>query len=200
MTNEEFFNAYSKNAAVGLVGGTHFIDNSIKKFQRKITPDKKPSFFSHAFIISEKRIDDKWWIIESDLEFHRKQVKIGVQENRIDKYFDEKLFPNVALLNFNLSPEATKALITEGLNLVAERGKYSLREILGVLLSFTKENRDSENLLAQENSFFCSALVQHCYKAANVSFNEKVSLKHLTPEDIFNTSHIHSIEKIIRQK
>ncbi|MGZ3920211.1 MAG: hypothetical protein ACXVNM_07310 [Bacteroidia bacterium] len=199
MSNEEFFNAHAKSGAVCLVGGTHFIDRGIKKAQKKLTSTKQDSHFSHAFILSEKRIDGKWWLIESDLEIHSKQVKLGVQENRVDKYFDEKLFPNVAILNFNLSREATKTILTEGLNLVAGRGKYSLREILGVLLSFTTQNRSAENILAQENSFFCSALVQHCYKQVNVLFNENVSLKHLTPEDIFNTSRNHSIEKIIRE-
>ncbi len=200
MTNEEFFYSFAKTGSVGLVGGTHFIDRSIKKIQKKITPDKKPSLFSHAFIMSEKRIDDKWWIIESDLEFHTKQIKVGVQENRIDKYFDEKLYPNVVLLDFNLSAEQTKLILTEGLNLVNGRANYSMREIFGVLLSFSSEKRDKENVFARENSFICSAMVQHCYQRANLLFNKDVSLKHLTPQDIFTTTCQHSIEKLIREK
>lgn len=200
MTNEEFFSINARSGAVGLVGGTHFIDRTIQKAQKKITVNNTHSAFSHAFIFSEKRIDDKWWVIESDLEIHTKQVKLGVQENRIDKYFDEKQYPNIAILDFNLTPEATRAVISEGLNLVAGRGKYSLREILGVLFSFTKADRATENIFAQNNSFICSALVQHCYQKANINFNEGVSLKHITPEDIFNTKCIHNIQKIVREK
>ncbi len=200
MSNEEFFNTWSRPGSVCLVGGTHFIDRSIKKAQKKLTLDKKDSLFSHAFIISEKRVDEKWWLIESDLEIHTKQVKLGVQENRIDKYFDEKMFPNVAILDFKIPAEATRAILTEGLNLVAGRGKYSLREILGVIFSFSKTDRTTENIFAQDNSFICSSLVQHCYSKANLSFDESVSLKHITPEDIFSTKLPHSIEKIIREK
>lgn len=200
MTNEQFFEKYSGSACVGLVGGTHFIDRAIKNAQKKLTVNRKSSHFSHAFILSEKRSDGKWWLIESDLEFHRKQVRLGVQENRVDKYFDSSLFPNVAILDFKLTASQQQDILTEALNLVAGRGKYSLRETLGVLLSFSKEKRDNENLFAQENSFICSSLVQHCYHRAEIIFNETVSLKHITPEDIYATRKEHSVNKIIRQE
>lgn len=200
MSNEEFFNTHAGTARIGLVGSTHFIDKTIRKAQKKLTPDHRPSFFSHAFLFSEKRPDDKWWIIESDLEFHKKQMKLGVQENRIDKYFDEKLFPNVAVLNFELSTHAKREILTEALNLVAGRGTYSLREILGVLISFSKSNRNSENIFSQENSFICSSLVQHCYHKAGITLNEAVSLKHLTPQDIYASKHPHALYEIIREK
>ncbi|MCW3076692.1 MAG: hypothetical protein JWO32_1301 [Bacteroidetes bacterium] len=199
MTNEEFFNANAKSGAVCLVGGTHFIDRTIQKAQKKITVNKAQSAFSHAFIFSEQRIDTKWWVIESDLEIHAKQVKLGVQENRVDKYFDEKQYPNIAILDFNLSLHDTRTVISEGLNLVAGRGKYSLREILGVLFSFTRTDRAADNIFSQNNSYICSALVQHCYQKANINFNAGVSLKHITPEDIFATKHAHQVIKLIRE-
>jgi hypothetical protein len=200
MTNEQFFDTYAKSAAVCLVGGTAFIDKTIKKVQKKITPDQKHSLFSHAFLLSEKRSDDKWWLIESDLEFHRKQIKIGVQENRVEKYYDETLFPNIAILDFNLSKAMQKAVLAEGLNMVAGRANYSMREIFGVLLSFTQTERKNENKFSQENSFICSSLVQHCYNSANICFNPLVSLKHMTPQDIYTTKCVHTVHKIIREK
>jgi len=200
VTNEDFFNRFASPASIGLVGGTAFIDKTIIKAQKKITPDKKPALFSHAFLIGEKRMDDKWWVIESDLEFHRKQIKLGVQENRLDKYFDENLFPNVAILDFKLAPTEKKSIINEGLELVSGRAKYSLREILGVFLSFTKETRNTNNPFAQENSFICSALVQHCYSKANICFNNEVSLKHITPFDIYSTKLEHAAHKILREE
>jgi len=200
MTNEEFFEKFASPGAVGLVGGSALIDKGIKKAQKKITKNKQQSAFSHAFIIGEKRIDGKWWVIESDLEIHTKQVRLGVQENRLDKYYDDKMFPNLAILDFKLPVKACKAILTEGLDLVAARSKYSLREIFGVLLSFTKEERKNENVFSQKNSFICSSLVQHCYNKAGICFDSEVSLKHITPEDIFNTLCIHTSEKIIREK
>ena len=38
-------------------------------------------------------------MIESDLQVHRKHIQLGVQENRISKYFDEELYTNLAVLD-----------------------------------------------------------------------------------------------------
>jgi hypothetical protein len=189
MTNQEFFERYAGDGMVGLIGGTHFIDEAIKKAQRNITKDKKKSPFSHTFIIGEKRKDGKRWIIESDLEFHRKQMKIGVQENRIDKYFNEKTFPNVAVLDFKMSREHTDLILKESLELVANRATYSLREVLGILVSFGNDaKRKMENKFSHENAFVCSTFVQHVYAKAGIHFSSQVSLQNMTPDDIYTTA------------
>ena len=201
MSNQEFFEKFCIPGNIVLVGGSAFIDRSIKKAQKKITKNKKESLFSHAFVISNKRIDGKWWLIESDLEIHTKQIKLGVQENRIEKYYDEKMFPNVAILDFKLSENQIELILKEALDIVANRAKYSLREILGMLLSLKNETaRKSKNKFTQENSFVCSAFVQHCYLKAEINFNNSVSLKNITPEDIYSTEVFHTKQKIIRAK
>ncbi len=201
MNNEEFFDKYCAPGMVVLVGGSAFIDRSIKKAQKKITKNKTESLFSHAFLVSEKRIDGKWWVIESDLEIHRKQMRLGVQENRIEKYYDEKMYPNVAILDFKLQKKQIEMILKEALDIVSSRAKYSLREIFGVLFSFTSESeRKKDNRFSQENSFICSTFVQHCYHKAQINFNESVSLKNITPEDIYSTLVAHTKEKIIRGK
>lgn len=157
--------------------------------------------FSHAFIISEKRLDNHWWVIESDIEFHKKQIKLGVQENRIEKYFNETEYPNIAILNFNLNSTQTQLVLNEALNMVANRANYSLREIFGVLLSFTNtKERNKQNKFEQENSFICSSLVAHCYQTVNIDFNAAVSLKNTTPEDIYATTIPNSKHELIRLK
>ncbi len=201
MTNQEFFEQYSKPGMVGLVGGSAWIDQSIMNAQKAITESGKKSYFSHAFIVGEKRADNHIWILESDLEFHRKQVKLGVQENRIQKYFDEKDYPNVAVLDFNLNAAQVQQVLGEALNLVADRTHYSLREIMGVLLSFTnKRFRNKENILAQDKAYFCSAMVQKCYSVISLQFQKDVSLKHLAPDDIYRTTLPHQIKELIRSE
>ena len=86
MSNEDFFFFFFVSGAIGIVGGSSLFDKTIKKAQKNITSNEQDSLFSHDFLISEKRIDGKWWVIESDLEIHKKQIKLGVQENRIEKY------------------------------------------------------------------------------------------------------------------
>ena len=200
MKNQEFFEKFAGSGKVGLVGGSHFIDQGIKKVQKKITFNNKPSLFSHVFLVGEKRIDGKWWIIESDLEFHTKQIKLGVQENRIEKYYDEKMFPNVALLDFKLDKNKKEVIIKEALEIVSQRAEYSMREILGVLFSFSNKNeRQKENRFKKQNSFICSTFVQHCYSKIDFNLNPSVSAKNITPEDIFQTKLTHELHKLIRE-
>jgi hypothetical protein len=200
MTNPSFFEQHAKPGMVGLVGGSTWIDMSIRRAQKAITNLGEESNFSHAFIIGEKRADGHFWVFESDLEIHRKQMKLGVQENRLEKYFDENQFPNIALLDFDLSASQTQEVFSEALNLIANRTQYSIREIFGVLLSFTnKRFRSKENILAQDKSYFCSAMVQHCFAKVGTKFSTNVSLKHLAPDDIYSTGIKHKSFELIRK-
>lgn len=199
MTNREFFEIYAKPGNVGLVGGTALIDKGIRKAQKIITDNKQESFWSHAFIVNGKRQDGYSWIIESDLEFHSKQIKLGVQENRINKYHNEEEFPNVAILDFNLSDSAAEAVIGEALNLVALKTQYSIREVFGVLYNvINKQSRLKENIFKQQNSLFCSAFVQKCYQVVPLQFNNQITGSQLAPNDIYTTSLPKQLHEIIR--
>lgn len=201
MTNKEFFKEFAKPATIGLVGGSALIDKSIRKAQKFITPNKLESYWSHAFIVNEIRQDKEIWIIESDLEFHSKQIKLGVQENRISKYYDEIEYPNVAILNFNLSNIQIENIIGQALNLVALKTQYSIREVFGVLYNtFLSESRLNENKFKQNNSLFCSAFVQNCYNKINLNLNSKVNSSQLAPHDIYLSDLKFTLSEIIRAK
>ncbi len=200
LTNKQFVEKYAKPGCIGLVGADNVIDNSIKKAQKFITADGKFSLWSHAFMFSGIRQDGQWWIIESDLEFYKKQTRLGVQENRAEKYFDMKAVPNMAILDFGLNEKEQNKIITEGLNLVSSKTQYSISELVGVLFNFkNKADREGVNKLAKDNSLFCSAMVQHCYNKINISLADKVSLKNLAPEDIAATKRSHTQYRIVRK-
>jgi len=199
ISNKEFIETYAKPGCIGLVGADTVIDNSIKKMQKYITADGKQSLWSHAFLYSALREDGEWWIIESDLEIHAKKINLGVQENRAEKYFDEKVFPNLAILNFNLDEDKQKLIVGEGLNLVAAQTEYSIKEVFGTLYTLLKkESRGSKNKMAKENSYFCSAMVQHCYNKVKVNLSAGIDIKHSAPEDNANTQVHHTQYRIIR--
>lgn len=198
LSNKQFVEKYAKPGCIGLVGADNPIDNSIKKAQKFITADGKNSLWSHAFIFSGIRADGEWWIIESDLEFHFKQTRLGVQENRAEKYYDIKAVPNFAILDFDLDAKSQNKVIAEGLNLIVAKTQYSIREVFGALFNFkAKGGRAIENKLAQENSFFCSAMVQHCYSKLKIELADKISLKNLAPEDIATTKKSHTQYRIV---
>ncbi len=185
LSNEEFINKYAAPGFVGLVGGTATIDMAIRKAQKIFLRKQEKSLWSHAFLFSGRRIDGHHWVLESDIEIHRKQMRIGVQENRALKYFDAEKYPNLAIMDFGLTEEHTRLILSEGLDLVAGYTKYSLRELLGTMVATSKTGlRSKENILSREKSFYCSALVQHCYTKANILFHKDISIKNITPEDI----------------
>ncbi len=199
LTNEEFFKKHAAPGRVGLVGGSALIDKAIRKLQNPLVKDGGESLWSHAFLFSEKRIDECQWVIESDLDFRHKQTRLGVQENRINKYYDEKLFPNVAVLDFDLSDKKTKLVLTGALSLLSELTKYSVRELAGTLLAiYNPTLRSKKNLLSLNNTFYCSAMVQHCYSKAGIIFSEDIDIKNMTPEDIASTGIPHKRHVLTR--
>ncbi len=132
-------------------------------------------------------------MIESDIQIHRKHIQLGAQENRIAKYFDEKMFPTLAVLDFGLTENQTATLLREGLELVAGHERYSLRELIGTLIALRKpEWRAKENLLARERCVYCSAFVQQLFLRLGIDLVPGIAGKHTTPEDIFRTPAPHT--------
>ena len=91
---------------------------------------------THAFIFEGKRFDGREWVLESDLEYgHLKKIRLGVQENRLERMFDESDYQNCAVLDFNLTDAQVQTILAEALNVMARNTDYSLREIAGTLLA-----------------------------------------------------------------
>jgi hypothetical protein len=189
LSNREFLERHARSGRIGLSGGVTLIDKAICRAERHVHARKKWGAWSHAFLFQGERHDGHHWVIESDLQFHRRHISLGVQENRVSKYFDEKLYTTLAVLDFGLTEVQTSCLLREGLELVATRARYSLRELLGTLIALRRpELRGRDNLLARERSMYCSAFVQHLFRRAGFELAPGVVGKNTTPEDIAQTS------------
>lgn len=189
VSNEEFLKRYAKAGCVGLSGGTTLIDKAICRAQRHLDANANWGAWSHAFIFQGARLDGHHWVIESDLQVHRKHLQFGVQENRVSKYFDEGLYTNLAVLDFRLAESQIAGLLQYGLDLVANRARYSLRELAGTLLALHHPKlRNRENLLARESSMYCSAFVQYLFRTIGLDLAPGIDAKNTTPEDIARTA------------
>ncbi len=201
MSNREFLERYAGPGRVGLSGGLTLIDQAICRAERHIDSQARWGSWSHAFLFQGLRADGHHWIIESDLQVHRKHIQLGAQENRIAKYFDERLYTTLAVMDFGLSEEQVAGLVMEGLELVATRARYSLRELVGTLIALRRpELRGRSNLLARERSLYCSALVQHLFRKAGMDLVPGVDLKNTTPEDISRTATPHTAFWLERER
>jgi hypothetical protein len=201
LSNREFLERYARSGRIGLSGGVTLIDKAICRAERHVHGRKKWGAWSHAFLFEGERHDGHHWVIESDLQFHRRHISLGVQENRVSKYFDEKLYTTLAVLDFGLTAPQKSCLLREGLELVATRARYSLRELLGTLIALRHpELRGRDNLLARERSMYCSAFVQHLFRKAGLELAPGVVGKNTTPEDIAQTSIPHVTYLLAREQ
>jgi hypothetical protein len=200
LTNREFLERYACPGRIGLSGGVTLVDKAICRAERHIHGKKKWGAWSHAFLFQGERHDGHHWVIESDLQFHRRHISLGVQENRASKYFDEKLYTTLAVLDFGLTKTQTSCLLREGLELVATRARYSLRELVGTLIALRHpELRGRDNLLSRERSMYCSAFVQHLFRKTGLDLAPGVVGKNTTPEDIAQTSVPHVTYLLTRE-
>lgn len=200
LSNREFLELYARPGRIGLSGGITLIDKVICRAERHLDEREQWGCWSHAFLFQGQRPDGHHWVIESDLQVHRKHIQLGVQENRIAKYYDEEFYTSLAVLDFGLAETQIACLLREGLDLVANRARYSLRELFGTLIALKRPDlRRRENLLAREDSLYCSALVQHLFRKANLDLAPGVDLKNTTPEDIARTAIPHVTYLLQRQ-
>jgi hypothetical protein len=193
-SNADFLEAHARAGCVGLVGGPDILEKAIRRAQRHQRADRSWARYGHAFFFQGRRPDGHHWIIESDVELHREHTRIGVQENRLDKYHGDHEYTSIAVLDFGVSDEQARAMIKEGLDLMVRRTQYSLRELFAAYwaIARTPDSRAGKNPLAQERALFCSALVQHLFLKIGIDFADEVDTKLTTPEDIAQTKVAHT--------
>ncbi|MBD9537353.1 hypothetical protein IB227_16005 [Stenotrophomonas sp. STM01] len=197
--NAELIRKYARPGCIGLCGTSDWIGKAIRKAQAPLTEDGHRSLWSHAFLFSEQRLDGHWWVLESDLDLRNRQLRLGAQENRADRYFDDAAFPNLAILDFNLDAAQTRNVQVAALDLLAGLSSYSLSELVGTLFAMHSTRlRRRGNLLSREGALYCSAMVQHCYTAAGIDLMPGVHGKNVAPQDLYDSDLPHTTHSLIR--
>ena len=188
ISNREFIHTYAAPGRIGLAGGADVVSRLIEFLQRGLDDEHQSSLWSHAFLFQGMRHDGQHWVFESDLEVHRKNIRLGVQENRIEKFCCGKSYPVLAVLDFGLGADETSAVMRESLEMVAGRIRYSLRELMGTLVAMRRPAmRAKPNPLARPQSLFCSAFVTHVLRKAGIDPVPGINVKHAAPEDLFRS-------------
>ena len=100
MSNREFLERHAQPGRVGMCGGTTKVDFAIRHAQRHLHADHRWSDWSHAFLFEGRRLDGQHWVLESDIQVLRKNIQLGAQENRAEKYFNEKNVPYAGRAGF----------------------------------------------------------------------------------------------------
>jgi hypothetical protein len=200
ITNEAFIAEHARPGRIGLVGGSEPINRLISRAQRHLSEDKTWSCWTHAFIFQGKRADGHHWVIESDLDIRRKHIRLGVQENRVGKYFEAEKYGSIAVLDLGLTPEQEQQLLSHALELVSSGARYSLRELAGTVWAMKHPQlRPKENLLSRDQSYYCSAFVSHVFGRIGFDLAAGFTEKNTTPEDIARLTVPHKKWVMIRE-
>ncbi len=195
LSNMEFLKKYAKAGCVGLFGGSSGVDKAIRIGQREMDDEAKPSLWSHVAVFEGERIDGELWLLESDIEVGKGQLRNGVQENRIEKYGNEKEWPNLGVLDLGLKDREIQRVVVAGLDLVAKRTKYDLHGILQTYWAMMRKTMDKGQ---DKDSTFCSAFVRAVFKHAGIDLVPGVAVQHTLPEHVSRTPVPHTRYLLVR--
>jgi len=201
LSNREFLERFARAGRIGLSTGSSFADQEAARAQRQLNPSGRWGTWTHAFVFEGTRVDGNHWVIESDLVIRDKHIQLGAQENRLDRYYDEKAYPALAILDFGLSQEQTLNLVKESLDLLARRTRFSLRDLLGSLVALKNPAlRRQESVLARDESFFCAAYVAHLYQKVGLNIVPGITAKNTAPDDLARSPLPHTSYLLSREK
>jgi len=190
-----FFTGHYKRGVIGIIGTKGTIGLAIREAQSAVTVDKKPSLWSHCFILGDLRLDRRGaggakskspYIFESDLhvDLFKSQLRNGAQENWIGKHCRERV-ENAAVIDFGLSDDQRDGILATALQLVDEQVLYPIQELLGTWWAIITKKQWLKNLLDDPHAMYCSAFVRYCYKETGKDFlGPGIDVSNTTPEDI----------------
>ena len=196
MENAEFLTAHGKPGCIGLVGGTAAVDKAIRYVQKGLTGTGKPSRWSHVFVFEGKRVDDRIWVLESDLDVRAGMTRFGVQENRIEKYAVAKEYPNLAVLDFGLTRAEAQKVLSLGLDFMSQGTRYAVGGIVKTYAAILRKQFWKQK---QKDSTFCSSFVRTLYHAVDRDLSPGIAVRHTTPEHLFQTEVPHQRHELVRQ-
>lgn len=191
----QFFVEHYKPGAIAVVGTQDLIGMAIREAQRKVTPDGKPSRWSHCFLLGELRWDRRGaqgsisrsvYLFESDLKIKpfSPQIRNGAQENWIGKWCSAEV-ANAAIIDLGLTDDQTHDVLATALQLVDEQVLYPIGGLLGTWWSIIAGRQWQENPLDDPHAMYCSSFVRYCYREAGKDFvGGAVSVSNTTPEDV----------------
>lgn len=194
--NVEFLAKYARPGAIGLVGGALPIDRAIRYVQKGLTGTGEPSRWSHALVFEGKRVDGQTWVIESDLDVRKGFARFGVQENRIDKYESAKHYPNVAVLDFGLTPKEAQTVLTLALDFVSQGTRYAIGGIFKTYAAILRKQFWKQK---EKDSTFCSSFVRTLYHAVQRDLSPGVAIRHTTIEHLSQTELPHKRYELVRE-
>ncbi len=190
-----FFNQHYAPGRVGLIGQDDLKGRLIRDAEAGITPDHKPSKWSHTFLLAERRADGRndgrIYIFESDLRVSVDdwEVQNGVMESRLVKWCLDNV-SHGCVLGMNLSTAETTELLTQALSYAydEEHLRYPVGELFGTLWAIITRRLAKKNIFDDKHAVQCATFVRMCYQAIGQDpVTGAVHLTNTSPESFYQS-------------
>ena len=203
-TNLEFFAAAARalgqpghwgEAAIGLVGGADLFSGMLRQAQALLRWDRRISNWSHAFLIAgpiptTAEVAANTPLLECTLSPQSPAMQTpernGVTVGRLGDY-PETIYPNAALLSFQLSPDEVTAVLTRARDPNLDRLRYDLWELLGVWRAYVWALGTRLNPLQEGQRLFNAAYCEMAYEVVGIDLTPAASERNSSPEHLWNT-------------
>lgn len=193
--NTRIFNFFTNNYAAGhicLVGANDAMGKLIRDGQAGLTPDKKPSKWSHSFLMGERRQDGQIYIFESALrvDSERWQVQNGAMESRLMKWCVDKI-EYACVLGLDFSPSQQSQLIKTALKLAYGDShlSYSVGELFGTLWAIITRSLNKKNVFDDKYAVQCATYVRMIYQSINRDpLTGATDLTNTSPEKLYQST------------
>ena len=191
-----FFRQHYAPGRVGLIGQDDLKGTLIRAAESGLTPDGKPSKWSHTFLMGERRPDGRSdgsiYIFESDLHVSVQdwEVQNGAMESRIVKWCLDDV-SHGCVLGMHLSPTEATQLITKGLEYAYDdqRLRYPVGELFGTLWAIVTHRLSKKNIFDEKYAVQCATFVRMCYQAiGHDPVTGPVDLTNTSPESFYQSS------------
>lgn len=173
---------------VVLLGGCDNTNFRIRIAQADVRRDLLPSFWSHAAIIVGKNKDD-WRLNEVSLSpvngFDDVPYSNGVQESMLSDYKDQKVYPNIAIIDFKLKYNHIRNAIDD---FYRERSFIDSASLIIEWLGYIWGAGDKGNPLLNGTGLPSSSFVEGVFSLANKDLGPGSSTRVSCPEVIWQSA------------
>jgi hypothetical protein len=182
---------------IGLLGQRDLPGIALRHAQSVLRWDRRPSLWSHAFLVAERPVDP------SSIEGLRlREVSIysrtgrfpepadnAVGDATVGLYRDPEVDANVALLAVEMNDENAEKVAERAIREVnLDRLRYDFWESLGVWASYLWSGGTRPNPLREGFPIFSSSFVEYCFEAIPLDLSPGASERNSAPEHLWNAA------------
>lgn len=182
---------------IGLVGERDLIGVTLRQAQSVVRFDRRPSKWSHAFLIAGAIPDNK------DDMANVKVLEVtmsprggamadpnsnGLTIGRLGNYVSPVVTANVAVIAVKMTDKEADAVFEKATHPNRDRGRYNLWDSLSIWQGYYWAQGHRPNPLEEGFPMFSSSYVEYAYEGIDLDVTPSASERNSTPDHLYNAA------------